>query len=128
MPGLGPQAFVVAHTGTQERTYELRLAKGSRSRLEEDTLASKLVIRAVADSAGVGSSLLDLDQDLDLGSGMEGDESQLDELQVRGDVLKMGRDLVLRRIGRPSGPCAGGAARVCSRHGGLPARPPLAHQ
>lgn len=46
------RAFVSIHTGTATRTYTLQLAKGARGRLEEDSLASKLILDAVAAAVG----------------------------------------------------------------------------
>jgi hypothetical protein len=46
------RAFVSIHTGSTTRTYTLQLAKGARGRLEEDSLASKLILDAVAAAVG----------------------------------------------------------------------------
>ena len=46
------RAFVSIHTGSATRTYTLQLAKGARGRLEEDSLASKLILDAVAAAVG----------------------------------------------------------------------------
>jgi len=46
------RAFVSIHTGSTTRTYTLQLVKGSRSRLEEDSLASKLILDAIAATVG----------------------------------------------------------------------------
>jgi hypothetical protein len=43
---------VSIHTGSSTRTYTLQLAKGARGRLAEDSLASKLVLDAVAAAVG----------------------------------------------------------------------------
>lgn len=43
-----------------QRSYGLRLAKGARTRLAEDDLASRLLLRAAATAMGVGSQELEL--------------------------------------------------------------------
>lgn len=47
------KAFVSVHSGTSTRTYSLVFSKGSRGRREEDFLASKLVVDAIAAATGV---------------------------------------------------------------------------
>ena len=54
------KAFIATAGQRGERTYALRLAKGARDRLGEDTLASRLLVRAVADAMGVGGQRIDL--------------------------------------------------------------------
>ena len=41
------QAFIATHTGSTTRSYSLQLTKGERSRLEEDVVASKLLLKAL---------------------------------------------------------------------------------
>lgn len=61
MTALDMQVFVAAHTGTATHTYSLQLAKGKRDRLGEDTVASKLLLNAVAKACGIsGSNHIDL--------------------------------------------------------------------
>lgn len=47
------QAFVATHTGSMTRSYSLQLTKGKRSRLEEDAVASKLLLKALASACTV---------------------------------------------------------------------------
>ena len=56
------QAFVATHTGSTTRSYSLQLTKGKRSRLEEDAVASKLLLKALASACSVPEAA-----DLDLG-------------------------------------------------------------
>ena len=49
-------AFVSVHTGLSTRTVSLVMDKGTRGRSEEDDLASRLVIDAVARAMGVGGA------------------------------------------------------------------------
>jgi hypothetical protein len=51
------KAFITTYNGLQERSFSLLLAKGARSRLGEDTLVSKLLIRAVAESMGLSAQV-----------------------------------------------------------------------
>ena len=53
------RAFVSVYTGTTTRTYTMTLAKGGRGRLEEDGLASRLMIDAIA--AAMGASDLSVE-------------------------------------------------------------------
>lgn len=48
------RCHVAAATGLGLHTFDLKLAKGARSRQEEDDLASKLVLRAVGRACGIG--------------------------------------------------------------------------
>eukprot|EP00887_Chlorella_sp_A99_P007845 scaffold20.g7845.t1 len=54
------KAFVATCSSSGTRTYAVRLAKGARSRQQEDGVASRLLLRAVADATGVGGGALDL--------------------------------------------------------------------
>ena len=47
------RCHIVAWSGSGHRTYSLTFIKGLRDRAGEDEIASKLVLRALADSAGV---------------------------------------------------------------------------
>lgn len=47
------KAFVTTHDGLTTKTYALYLSKGGRSRLQEDDIASRLVVKAIADAMGV---------------------------------------------------------------------------
>eukprot|EP00891_Asterochloris_glomerata_P005367 jgi/Astpho2/5367/fgenesh1_pg.00075_%23_41_t len=50
----GMQAFVATHNGLVTCTFSITLAKGVRGRLEEDTVASKLLVNATAQACGLG--------------------------------------------------------------------------
>lgn len=72
-------------SGDTQRQYRLTLSKGARDRFQEDTIASRLLLRAVADAAGVGSDHLDLGLAQGPGSGSNGQqagEEAADALQV----------------------------------------------
>lgn len=53
------KAIVTVHNGLTTRTAALRMAKGVRGRLQEDTLASRLVVEAVAAAMGASGSTLE---------------------------------------------------------------------
>lgn len=56
------QAFIAAHTGSTTTSYSLQLVKGKRSRLEEDAVASKLLLKALGAACSLPQAA-----DLDLG-------------------------------------------------------------
>ena len=39
------RAYIAAHTGTETRLYSLQLAKGARSRWQEEQLVSRLLVK-----------------------------------------------------------------------------------
>ncbi|CAM9633555.1 unnamed protein product, partial [Choristocarpus tenellus] len=47
------RCFVAAHTHTGVTQYSLKLAKGQRDRVNEDVIISRLMIRALAEAAGI---------------------------------------------------------------------------
>ncbi|PSC69495.1 Altered inheritance rate of mitochondria 25 [Micractinium conductrix] len=55
------KAFITTYTGVKERSFSLQLAKGVRSRFAEDTLVSKLLIKAVAESMGISAQLIEVE-------------------------------------------------------------------
>ena len=76
----GPQVFVAVHSGTQRRSYALRLAKaGVRDRAAEDAVASRLLVRALAEAASVEGAV---DVDLALMAGSKGAAQGTEELHV----------------------------------------------
>jgi hypothetical protein len=62
---------VATYSGDTQRQYRLMLAKETRDRFQEDALASRLLLRAVAEASGVSSA-----QQLALGE-LPGDELQV---------------------------------------------------
>lgn len=63
-PGGGAvQVYVAVHDGVTSRACRVHLSKGARSRLEEDAVASRLVLRALASGCGLDAAA----QSLDLG-------------------------------------------------------------
>lgn len=55
------QAFIATHSGAVTKSYSLQLDKGKRSRLEEDAVASKLLLQAFGKACKLpDSSSLDL--------------------------------------------------------------------
>ncbi len=50
------QAYVSTYSGDKQRQYRLVLAKETRGRFQEDTVASRLLLRAVADASGVATT------------------------------------------------------------------------
>ena len=72
--------FVAVHSGTLRRSYALRLAKaGVRDRAAEDAVASRLLVRALAEAASVEAAA---DVDLALMGGSEGAAPGTEELHV----------------------------------------------
>jgi hypothetical protein len=49
------RAFVCLSSSSKCSCYELRMAKGARTRVEEEALVGRLIIRAIAEAAGVVS-------------------------------------------------------------------------
>ncbi len=70
---LAAQAYVTTYSGDTQRQYCLVLAKETRDRFQEDSLASRMLLRAVAEASGVSSAQLALGQ------------QPGDDLQVRRD-------------------------------------------
>lgn len=70
---------MAAHTSAQQTLYQLRLSKGVRDRIAEDAVASRLIIRALAetDRAFGGAGL-----DLGLGEVGEGGTGPTEVLKV----------------------------------------------
>lgn len=50
------RAYVSTYSGDKQRQYRLVLAKETRGRFQEDTVASRLLLRAVADASGVATT------------------------------------------------------------------------
>ncbi len=68
------QVFVTVHGGTRRTSYAVSLAKsGVRDRAAEDAVASRLLIRALAEAARVDGAA-DVDLRLAPGSGADGTE------------------------------------------------------
>ncbi|KAK9917941.1 hypothetical protein WJX75_009936 [Coccomyxa subellipsoidea] len=57
------KVYVAVHDGASSRACRVHLSKGARSRLDEDAVASRLVLRALASGCGLDAAA----QDLDLG-------------------------------------------------------------
>lgn len=70
---------MAAHTSARQTLYQLRLSKGARDRIAEDAVASRLIIRALAeaDSAAGGVGL-----DLGLKLAGEGSTGPTEQLKV----------------------------------------------
>ncbi|EFN55865.1 hypothetical protein CHLNCDRAFT_31015 [Chlorella variabilis] len=51
------KAYITTYNGSQERSFSLLLAKNARSRLGEDTLVSRLLVKAVAESMGLSAQV-----------------------------------------------------------------------
>lgn len=58
------QVYVAVHNGAATRACRVHLAKGARSRLEEDAVASRLVLRGLAASCGLDVAARALDTGL----------------------------------------------------------------
>ncbi|KAL4451608.1 hypothetical protein ABPG75_007270 [Micractinium tetrahymenae] len=80
------KAYICTYSGMQERSFSLLLSKGARSRFAEDTLVSKLVVKAVAEAMGISAEILGLEL-------IEGGEAA-DQLKVESRSLDV--DAVLR--------------------------------
>ena len=92
----GPHAgVVVTHNGLATSVHHLTLDKGARSRQQEDAAASRLVVRAVADAAGVATAYADPAAVFGAGGG-PGDALQSSSTELpRGELL---RDLLAGRF------------------------------
>ena len=47
------QVCIATHDGHTTKAYNLRLSKGSRDRISEDAVASRLMLRALAEGCGL---------------------------------------------------------------------------
>ena len=55
------QVYVAVHDGASTRACRVHLAKGARARLDEDAVASRMVLRALAAGCGLDASARALD-------------------------------------------------------------------
>ena len=52
---------IATHNGEGTQAYSLRLTKGARDRIQEDAVASRLLIKALAEGCGLKKQLNGLD-------------------------------------------------------------------
>ena len=62
--GLFLQVCIATHNGCETQAYSLRLSKGARNRVDEDTVASRLLVKALAEGCGLGKHIQALDLNL----------------------------------------------------------------
>ena len=78
------QVYAAVHSGQATRLYALKLEKGAHDRLAEDGVASRVVIRAIAEGCGLQDG-----EQLSLGlreTAGDGAAGEVEHLQVRPEI------------------------------------------
>ena len=55
------QVCIATHNGGETKAYSLRLTKGARGRIQEDAVASRLLVKALAEGCGLPEQINELD-------------------------------------------------------------------
>lgn len=87
------KAFFTTYNGTQQRSFALVLAKNTRSRWGEDTVVSKVLVKAVAESMGLSTQVLELGL---VSEGSGADSFQVDTKAIEIDDIL--RDMLNGRV------------------------------
>ena len=103
------QAFVATHSGSVTNSYSLQLDKGKRSRLEEDAVASKLLLQAFGKACKLPDS-----SSLDLGLLSGSEQVQVQLWSVSGSCSSFGAKVLKAQCLAAQYACMLHSARSCA--------------